>query len=200
MMTIQAEHPVFDATDEAPGASPHRLSRTIAALLVIGVLVVSGTAAGVVLSRHHSPAAQPAVALGHSIHPLPIYRRIQFGGTGVAVGPRTRTWPFAEKAGPGHTVVTPAKPLLSLHIQYADVRPISHHWTLQLIAPEGRTFNIDDAHGRSFVAVVGGRALELLFVEGSTDGTNFAIGTSVLTRAQAITIAKSLTTRVIVSP
>jgi hypothetical protein len=199
MMTIQAERPVFDATDEAHGVSPRRVPRKIAAIVVVGALIVSGATAGVVLSRHHAHAAQPAVALGHAIHPLPIYRRLQFGVAGAAVAPRTRAWPFSEISGPGHSVVTPAKPLVSLHIQYADVRPISHHWNLELIAPEGRTFNIDDAHGRSFVAVVNGRALELLFVQASADGTNFAIGTSVLTRDQAIIIAKSLTTRVVVS-
>jgi hypothetical protein len=202
MTTSQAERPQVDATDVSQSASPRRGSRGVAALVAIVVLVASGATAGIVLSRHHAPAAHQAVVLGHALQPLPIYRRIQIGGNGATATPRTRSWPFSEIAGPGHTAVTPAKPLLSLHVQYADVRLVLHSWNIELVAPEGRTFNIAVAHGRSFVAVVDGRALEMLFVQGSDDGTNFAIGAgpNVLTRDQAITIAQSLTTRVTVSP
>jgi hypothetical protein len=202
MTTAQAERPGVDATDESQRDSPRRGSRRIAALVTIVVLAVSGATTGIVLSRHQAPAAQHAVVLGHSIQPLPIYRRIEFATTDAATSPRRRSWPFAVIASPDRTAVTPAKPLLSLHVQYAYVRTVRHSWTIQLVAPEGRTFNVDAAHGRSFVAVVNGQALELLFVQGSDDGTNFAIGTgpSVLTRDQAVIIAKSLTTRVRVSP
>lgn len=207
-MTLQSELPPFEWVEETAEETRARRTRRTAALLA-AALVVGGTAAGIVHSRHHSPG-QHQIVLGAAIQPLPVYRRIMT--TDAKTTATTRAWPMAVAHGvPGHwvvtrtTVMTARHPAVSLHVQSATVRPFRQGasikgWALDLTAPEAPTFNLGSTTGKFFVAVADHQAFNLLFVEGSTDGTDYALdGTSsVLSKSQATAIALSLTTHVVV--
>ena len=74
-----------------------------------------------------------------------------------------------------------------------------------LIAPEGRTFNVNTTQGQFYDVLVQGQAVPLFFVAGTQapgpdHGTDFAFGAgpSAFSRADAVTLAHSLTTSVLV--
>jgi hypothetical protein len=195
-MTTQAERPV-----QSIAVDSRRRPWSWRALAVAACIVLAGTgvAVGVIAAHGQKANLQPPKAvLGQSIQPLAVYERV------------TGTQPAHAKAGqmtvpglgrPGHSTALLTRPVTNLHVQYAHVRPVVGHWQIQFIAPEGGPFNLRSTSGTSFDVLVDGKALTLFFVEGSSDGSNFAIGAEAnwLSSAQAVAVARSLTTSVTVA-
>jgi hypothetical protein len=195
-MTTQVERPVQSIAADSTRSRWSWLALAAAACIV---LAGTGVAVGVVAAHGHKANLQPPKAvLGRSLHQLAVYQRV------------TGTQPAHAKAGqmtvpglgqPGHSTALRSMPVTNLHVQYAHVRPVVGHWEIEFIAPEGGPFNLRSTSGKSFDVLVDGKALSLFFVEGSSDGTNFAIGGGAnwLTAAPAVAVARSLTTSVTVA-
>lgn len=163
------------------------------------VLAATAALVGFVASRSHNEAVRPPKAvLGESLLPLAVYR--------VALGANPDKIRKGEKVVPelgraGHSTVLQSSPVTTLHVRYAHVRPVLGHWQIELIAPEGATFNAHSTQGRFFDVLIDGKALTLFFLEGGSDGTNFGIGAGAnwLDQGQAVAVARTLTTSVTVA-
>jgi hypothetical protein len=195
-MTIHAER----QADSLPTPSGDRPRRRVVAAVTAGAVLAAATVAvalGLHVDRGQGAAPQPPKALlGKALEPLAIHK--------VVPGEPTRPLRPGEmrmpRLGvPGATSILLSRRTVTLHVQYAHVRPVGGHWQVEFVAPEATTFNIDSRHGH-YEAVVDGKGLILFFVGGSADGTNFGFGGgTTLTKAKAVALAKSLTTSVTVA-
>ena len=193
-MTTHAEWPVPSIASESPR---RRWSVPVMAASAAVVLAGAGVTLGVLLTHgQQSSLMPPKAVLGESLRPLAVYQRLPIAaqpGHRAKAGDMTRS----KLGQPGHFDVLRAAPVTSLHVQYAHVRPVDGHWQIEFIAPDGLT----PTPGKGFDVLVHGQALTLFTVKGSFDGTNYAIGPQAnwLTAAQAVAVAKSLTTSVTVA-
>lgn len=193
-MTTHAEWPVPSIADEAL----HRQASLSAPVAVSAVvLVAAGVAVGLAATHgQHATPRPPQAVLGQSLHPLAVYQRLPVAAQpGHAVAGEMT---LSKLGQPGHSDVLRAAPVTNLHVQYAHVRPVDGHWQIEFIAPKGE---LAPTPGKSFDVLVHGKALTLFTVEGSYDGTNYAIGAQAnwLTSDPAVAVAKALTTSVTVA-
>lgn len=195
-MTTQTEQP---SQSIAVVSARRRWSWRVIAALVAIVLAGTGITVGVVATHGQKKDLEPPKAvMGQSLHPLAVYQRVS--GTPSAHA-NTGQMTVPGMGQPGRSMVLRSQPAATLHVQYAHVRPVVGRWEIEFIAPEGESFNLQATSGKSFDVLVDGKALTLFFVEGSFDGTNFAIGAGAngLSSHQAVAIARSLTTSVTVA-
>lgn len=195
-MTLQAEWPTGKV---AASPTPRTWSPAALAAVLSIVLLAAGVLVGVVASKSHNLATRPPKAvLGQPLLPLAVY--------GVVLGADPTKVHKDEKAVPemgrlGHSTVLKATPVIDLHVRYAHVRPVRGHWQIEFLAPEAATFNVHTTQGKFFDVLIGGKALTLFFVVGSSDGTNFGIGAGAnwLSQEQATAVARTLTSSVSVA-
>ena len=192
-MTIQAECAADTTTVTSSG---RRWSRRAVATVAAGaVLAAVGVVLAVAGGQSEAPRP-PKPVLGQAREPLAIHRV-------VSRDPSRRIRP-GEMRVPrlgvtGSTSIVRSHTAVTLHVQYAHVRPVVGHWQVAFIAPEAKTFTMDSRHGH-YEAVVDGEGMTLFFVGGSADGTNFGVGGgTTLTKDEAVALARSLTTSVTVA-
>jgi hypothetical protein len=197
-MTLQADQ--RETTSAGRAAGPRLGRRRTIVTAVVAVLVASGAIAGFSLSQGHDSTKPPAPTLGSALHPLTVYRALRLGVDPTEAAPKPGQRTFPALGTPRRVTVTQAKPAFALHIRYAHVHAVRGSWQIDVIAPEGTRYNVDTNKGKFYAAVAGGRAMALFFVYGSADGTNFAIGSgpNPMSRSQAVTLAHSLTSSVLV--
>ena len=193
-MTTHAEWPVPSIANDS---TRRRWSLSAVAASAAIVLTGAGVALGLVLTHgQHSNLMPPKAVLGQSLRPLAIYQRLPVAPQPGGAHAGEMTVPTLGQQG--STDVLRTVPVTNLHVQYAHVRPVLGHWQIEFIAPKGE---LATTPGKSFDVLVHGKALTLFTVQGSFDGTNYAIGAGAnwLTSAPAIAVARALTTSVTVA-
>ena len=169
-MTMQVDQSVA----ATPGTTPRRWSRAVVAVVAASLLAATGVAIGLEVSGGPTAATEPPKpVLGDAREPLAVYMVVSRLATQRVGTGEMRVQGLGK---PGYTTILRSAPAVTLHVQYAHVRPVVGHWQISFIAPEGDTFNLDSTQGHSYEAVIGGKSTFLFFVRGSADGTNFSIG------------------------
>lgn len=171
-------------------------------VLATGALVLAlagtGLAVGISATREHAGALRlPKAVLGEPLRPLMVYQRLTVEPT----RPGSGAVAIPTMGQPGRTLLLQKRPAAQLHVRYAHVRPVVGHWQIEFVAAEPAELARQSEQGKSFDAVVDGHALSLFTVEGSSDGTNFAIGAGAnwLSPSEAAGLARSLTSSVTVA-
>jgi hypothetical protein len=160
-------------------------------------LAGAGVALGLVLTHgQRSSLMPPNAVLGQSLRPLVVYQWLPIAPQAGRAHAGEMTVPRLGQ--PGRDDVLRTVPVGNLHVQYARVRPVLGHWQIEFIAPDT---GLQPTAGNHFDVLLDGKALTLLPLEGSLDGTNFSIGAQAnwLTSTQAAAVAKSFTTSVTVA-
>lgn len=194
-MTIQLDRQAPDGASCAGRASGRR--RLAGSAVAAAVLATSGIGAAVLFSGGDTSVRQPQPVLGRSLQPLAVHRVVPRNPRHAGAGDRL----VPDIGRPGRTVRLRATPTIRLHVRYARVRPVAGHWLIEFTAPVGGGFDLASTTGKLYDVLIAGGATPLLFVEGSSDGTDFSIGAgpTFMTRAEALALARSLTTSVTVA-